>query len=100
MSRGRLLVTIFFIALLLTPVLYKQALKHKQAPSARSKQDMAALASYGFRLRESAKASGINFRHKSPKLDSKLDHIMEQIASMGAAVSVVDFDRDGWDDIY
>ena len=25
---------------------------------------------------------------------------MEQIASMGAAVSVVDFDRDGWDDIY
>ena len=25
---------------------------------------------------------------------------MEQVASMGAAVSVVDFDRDGWADIY
>ena len=25
---------------------------------------------------------------------------MEQVASMGAAVSVVDFDRDGWDDLY
>ncbi len=25
---------------------------------------------------------------------------MPQVASMGAAVSVVDFDRDGWQDIY
>ena len=33
-------------------------------------------------------------------LDAKLSHIMPQVASMGAAVSVVDFDRDGWPDIY
>ncbi len=25
---------------------------------------------------------------------------MPQVASMGAAVSIVDFDRDGWPDIY
>jgi enediyne biosynthesis protein E4 len=33
-------------------------------------------------------------------LDAKLGHIMQQVASMGAAVSVVDYDRDGWPDIY
>ena len=27
-------------------------------------------------------------------------HIMPQVASMGAAVSVADFDRDGWQDLY
>ena len=59
-----------------------------------------ALARYGFHFQESAKASGIDFVHKAPTLDVKLKHIMEQVASMGAAVSIVDFDRDGWEDIY
>jgi hypothetical protein len=98
MSKGRLFATIFFVALLATPIVYKRVLQRMQAPKAA--EDAAALTSYGFRMHESAKESGINFHHKGPKLDSRLDHIMEQIASMGAAVSVVDFDRDGWDDIY
>jgi len=55
---------------------------------------------YGFHLDESAKASGIDFVHIEPTLDVKLEHIMTEVASMGAAVSVVDFDRDGWQDIY
>lgn len=38
--------------------------------------------------------------HQGPTLDPKLNHIMPQVASMGAAVSIVDFDRDGWEDIY
>jgi hypothetical protein len=33
-------------------------------------------------------------------LDSKLAPIMPEVTSMGAAVSIVDFDRDGWPDIY
>ncbi len=55
---------------------------------------------YGFRLEEVSKASGIDFVHKAPTLDAKLAHIMPQIASMGAGVSAVDFDRDGWQDLY
>ncbi len=43
---------------------------------------------------------GIDFVHHAPKLDAKLDHIMPQIASMGASVAVADFDRDGWQDFY
>jgi hypothetical protein len=59
-----------------------------------------ALARYGFALTESSKQSGIDFVHQAPRLDPKLSHIMEEVASMGAAVSVADYDRDGWDDFY
>ena len=46
------------------------------------------------------KSAGIDFVHTAPTFDSKLSHIMPQIASMGAAVAVADFDRDGWQDFY
>jgi enediyne biosynthesis protein E4 len=59
-----------------------------------------AVARYGFRLDEAARASGVNFTHSAPIFDAKLDHIMPQVASMGAAVAVADFDRDGWQDFY
>jgi hypothetical protein len=55
---------------------------------------------YGFQLTESAKALGIDFTHQGPTFDARLDHIMPQVASMGAAVAVVDFDKDGWLDLY
>jgi enediyne biosynthesis protein E4 len=93
MNKGRIFAALLFVGLLAAPIVYKRV-------RARRDQDAAALSSYGFRMHEAAKVAGINFRHKGPKLDHKLDHIMPQIASMGAAVSVVDFDRDGWDDIY
>jgi enediyne biosynthesis protein E4 len=55
---------------------------------------------FGFRLQESAKALGIDFVHQGPTFDARLAHIMPQVASTGAAVSIVDIDRDGWSDIY
>ena len=51
-------------------------------------------------MQEVSKAAGINFVHQPPALDPKLDPIMPEVASMGASVSIVDFDRDGWSDIY
>ena len=53
-----------------------------------------------FHLRESAREHGIDFRHQNVALDKKLDNIAVQIAGLGAAVSVVDADGDGWPDIY
>src|SRR5687768_6093295 len=86
-----------FVALLAGPLVYQRiVLAGRLAPSD-SKQSVAR---YGVQFTESARASGINFVHKAPTLDPKLGHIMEQVASMGAAVSIVDFDRDGWQDIF
>jgi hypothetical protein len=62
-----------------------------------------ALARYGFYLTESAKECGLDFTHERPgekDLDKALHHILPIIGSMGASVSVVDFDRDGWQDVY
>ena len=58
------------------------------------------VAHYGFALEEVARKSGIDFVHRGPTFDAKLSHIMPHVAAMGAAVSVVDFDRDGWQDLY
>lgn len=99
MGKARIPVTIIFVLLLSIPFVYKRMAMHQQAAAA-ANQAAAALKAYGFHFTESANAAGIHFQHQAPKLDPKLNHIMEQIASMGAAVSVVDFDRDGWADFY
>jgi hypothetical protein len=60
----------------------------------------AALSRYGFHLDEVSSKIGINFIHKPPRLDSILEPIMPEIASLGASVAVADFNNDGWEDIY
>jgi hypothetical protein len=95
---ARVLLVIFFLALLATPVVIKRWAKRGGAQANADAQ--AALKRYGFHLEEVSRAAGISFTHTAPKLDAKLDHIMPQVASMGAGVSVVDFDRDGWQDLY
>lgn len=54
----------------------------------------------GLRFTEQSAAAGLAHRHEGPTLDPKLAHIMPQVAALGAAVSVTDFDRDGWVDLY
>jgi enediyne biosynthesis protein E4 len=96
---ARIVLVLGFIALLATPLVIKWQANRRE--TSRTKLDpTTALSRYGFYLEEVAQTSGINFVHQAPTLDPKLDHIMPQVASMGAAVSIVDFDRDGWSDIY
>ena len=97
-SIARILVVIFFAAMLATPWM----VRHFSAPAktVANTGAQAALARYGFSLQEVAHASGMDFVHQSPTLDSKLDGIMPEVSSMGAAVSIVDYNRDGWPDIY
>src|SRR6185436_11862567 len=102
MAAGRpakLLLVVRFIGLLATPLIIKRLAARRE--SGKSKLDAAAaLSRYGLFFQEVAKASGIKFNHQAPALDHKLDHIMPQVAAMGAGASIVDFDRDGWQDIY
>ena len=96
---ARVFLVLFFIGLLATPFVIKRMSATGDAD--RSKVDAkTALARHGFYLEEVSHAAGINFVHQPPKLDPKLDPIMPEVASMGASVSIVDFDRDGWPDIY
>ena len=96
----RIFLTIFFLGLLAAPLVYKRFVAPRNSSADAATNSATALTRYGFSLTESAAAAGISFKHTAPTLDPKLSHIMEQVASMGAAVSVVDFDRDGWQDLY
>ena len=87
-------------ALLATPLVVKHVQRTEGDSSVASDGSTAAISRYGFSMEESAGAAGIDFEHAGPTLDPQLDHFMEVIASMGAAVSVVDYDRDGWQDMY
>jgi enediyne biosynthesis protein E4 len=96
---ARILLAIFFLGLLATPLVIKEAAARRQEAQAKLDESQA-LARYGFHLQEVSQQAGIHFVHQAPALDPKLEGIMPQVASMGASVSIVDFDRDGWPDIY
>ena len=93
--------TVGFALLVAAPAFPRLISPQPQPVTGNSPQAVSAgVAKYGFYLEDVTAKSGIHFTHQSPTLDPKLQHIMPQIASMGAAVSVVDYDRDGWPDLY
>lgn len=94
------IVTVFFILLLAAPVIIKRVWYADGASLPAGSSGDEAMRRFGFHFEEVSKQSGIDFTHQAPTLDAKLSHIMPEVASMGAAVSVVDFDRDGWPDLY
>lgn len=96
---ARIILGLLFGALLVIPLVIRRVSARREADRAKT-DAKTALSRHGFYLQEVSHAAGINFVHQSPKLDPKLDPIMPEVASMGASVSIVDFDRDGWPDIY
>jgi enediyne biosynthesis protein E4 len=97
---ARILVTLFFVGLLMTPAIMRRYTSAHSGSSKTTLDRQTALSRHGFYLEEVSHAAGINFLHEAPTFDPKLDKIMPEVASMGASVSIVDFDRDGWPDIY
>ncbi len=96
---ARIVVSILFVGMLFTPAIMRRR-SSARAASAGTLDRQAALARHGFYLEEVSHSAGIDFVHQAPTLDSKLSAIMPEVASMGASVSIVDFDHDGWPDIY
>ena len=97
---ARIAVSIFFVGLLATPAVMRWRLAQRTLAAHTTLDRQAALARHGFYLEEVSHAAGIDFVHQAPTLDAQLNPIMPEVASMGASVSIVDFDRDGWPDIY
>jgi enediyne biosynthesis protein E4 len=95
----RIFLDLIFVALLATPLAIREISARREEAQAKLNESQA-LARYGFHLEEVSQQSGVHFTHQAPTLDSKLNSIMPEVASMGASVSVVDFDRDGWPDFY
>ncbi len=95
----RIVLAIVFFGLLATPLAIKQVSARREEAQAKLDEGQA-LARYGFHLQEVSQQAGVHFVHQAPTLDAKLEGIMPEVASMGASVSIVDFDRDGWPDIY
>ncbi|MQA28545.1 MAG: CRTAC1 family protein [Luteitalea sp.] len=93
----RLLWTVLLVASLAAVVALNRTAGTGRGASAEPSD---ALARYGFQLEEGAARAGVAFLHQGPTFDRQLDHIMPQVASMGAAVAVADFNRDGWQDFY
>ena len=82
---ARTLLVVVFISLLAVPLVLKRFRARSETANT-SLGTAAALGRYGFHLTETARSAGIDFVHQAPTLDRKLDHIMPQVASMGAGV--------------
>ncbi len=98
-SIARLVLMVLFAGMLATPALMRR-FSQGRLPVAVHADCQSALQRYGFCFEEVSKQAGVDFVHEAPVLDPKLSGIMPEVASMGASVSIVDFDRDGWPDIY
>src|SRR4029077_5574671 len=88
---------LFLASLASVPVLNRS---YANNVSERATASSGSLARYGFHLDEVSKRIGVDAVHQAPTFDRKFDHIMPQVAAMGAAVAVADFDADGWQDFY
>lgn len=95
-----IIATIIFAGLLATTLIAAKSGLFPVNQTSSAQQEETALKQYGFYLEPVNKEANIVFRHVSPDIDPKLKHIEPLIASMGAAVSICDFDNDGWNDIY
>ncbi|MFU8813620.1 MAG: CRTAC1 family protein [Balneolaceae bacterium] len=98
-SKGiQFVVIAIFVALLSIPFVMNKV-EEMRAPGLFERADEA-LDRYGFYLTDVTANSGIDFVHQRATVDKQLEHILPQISSVGASVSITDLDGDGYPDIY
>lgn len=94
----KILVISIFITLLFIPFGMK---KYDEFINTESFNDMSEVQDrYGFYLEDVTEQVGVNFTHQRAIVDDELEHILPQISSVGASVSVADFNKDGHQDLY
>lgn len=96
---SKILLPVFFVILLAIPYILSNYGKWQETTNSGVSKEQS-LKRYGFYVEDVTSDWGVDFTHHAPSLDPKLSHIMPQVASVGASVSVVDFNNDGWQDFY
>lgn len=94
----KLVVVLIFLSLVSIPFGMKKYEEYVNSEKLVDRSEI--IERYGFFLDDITDDLGIDFVHRRPVVDEKLNHIAPQIASMGASVSVVDFNADGHQDFY
>lgn len=54
----------------------------------------------GFQLADKTEETNISFTHEKPSFDEKANNIMPWLTTLGASVSVADFNNDGYMDVF
>ncbi len=94
----KILVVLIFIMLLFVPFGMKKYDEFVNAEFIGNMEEV--MERYGFFLEDITEQLGIDFVHQRVTVDEKLHHILPQISSIGASVSVVDFNNNGLHDFY
>jgi len=80
---ARILVTLFFVGLLMTPAIMRRYASSHSGSSNNTLDRQTALTRHGFYLEEVSHSAGIDLVHQAPTLDAELAKIMPEVASMG-----------------
>jgi hypothetical protein len=94
----KIVVLLFFVGLLLIPFGMSKYDEFVNSETFADKSEV--IERYGFYLEDITGEAGVDFVHRRPVVDEKLAHILPQIASVGASVSITDFNNDKKPDIY
>src|SRR5690625_5386228 len=90
---ARAVISGIFVLLLMVPYGIRKMAQLEEPGIGSDREE--ALDRYGFFLEDVTEEAGIDFVHKRATPDEKLNHILPQISSVGASVSVADFNNDG-----
>ena len=95
---NKIVVTLIFLILVSVPFGMKKYDEYANAGFVGAMEEV--IERYGFFLEDVTSQIGVDFVHVRASVDEKLLHIEPQISSIGASVSVADFNNNGLPDFY
>jgi len=95
---SQIIVTVLFVLMLFVPFGLEKYSEWSGEELGGDREDV--LKRYGFFLDDATEEVGLNFKHHRVTVDEKLNHILPQISSVGASVTISDVNADGYSDIY
>jgi hypothetical protein len=95
---SQIIVTVLFVLMLFVPFGIEKVNEWTDVELSNNREDV--LNRYGFFLNDATEQVGLDFKHQRATVDDELSHILPQISSVGASVTISDVNKDGFSDIY